>query len=119
MRICVFPQRREMSTYSHFHRQKWVEIALVGLQVSSVIGCHSWKYLLKSSSSVETVFVAILSAPSMRVLLVSFKGDWLQWEDPQALEKGFIMCHTEFITSSGQDGIFSMSRSSWVMVEVL
>ena len=63
--------------------------------------------------------VAILSAPSMRVLLVSFKGDGLQWEDPQALEKGFIMCHTEFITSSGQGGIFSMSRSSWVMVEVL
>lgn len=51
--------------------------------------------------------------------MVTFKGEWLNWKVPQALEKGFIMCHMELVTSSGQAGLFSKSRSSQVMVEVL
>lgn len=64
MWIYVFPSRREMPTYSHFHLQKWIEMVFVDLQVSSVIGCCSWQYLLKGASEGEAVLAAIQAAAS-------------------------------------------------------
>lgn len=53
-----------MPTYSHFHLQKWIEMVFVDLQVSSVIGCCSWQYLLKGASEGEAVLAAIQAAAS-------------------------------------------------------